>query len=286
MLIKSVTSFTEGLKNKVTNPFFGTLISVWIIHNYKFVYTVFNFRASTGLDDRLRFISTYLESNKFLPNLGICILIAIGVLVATYILMNFSRLIVYFFDKKITPWIKKITDSKSIVSKEEYDRQKLELERVQTRFDQEHEARLKLLSDYENLDGKYKNLLDSNSVLAEKLNEEEANNKKSEKKIELPGQGFKDEKTTLLFSKFKNYLSNKELIQNFKKLSLEILKSNFIRHSVGLEDLLMKDLVAVTAKKGTETKFKHTAKGKTLLEILDHMDEDASIIVRPLDDMI
>lgn len=284
MIKDLLVSFKDNIKAKTTNPFFGTLIVVWIIHNYKFVYTVFNFRASTGLDDRLTFIGTYLESDKFLPNLIWCIGYAILVLLATYILMNFSRLIVYFFDKKITPWIKKITDSKSIVSKDEYERQKLEFERVQYRFDQEHEARLKLLTDYEKLDEKYKNILEANSILAEKLNEEEVKGKKS---IEEDEVKLMSDKASVLFDKFKPYLNDKEIVKQFKDLSLEILKANWVSSGHNFNKLLVKGLVQVQSKSELEgVKYNFTPKGETFLELLDHMTETGSLIVRSLEDMV
>ncbi len=140
MIKDLLVSFKDNIKVKTTNPFFGTLIVVWLFHNYKFVYTIFNFRASTGLDDRLTFLGTYLESENFIPNFLWCIGYAILVLISTYILLNFSRLIVYAFDKKLTPWIKKVTDSNSIVDKDEYEILQQENIKLVGRIDQEREA--------------------------------------------------------------------------------------------------------------------------------------------------
>jgi len=284
MIKDLLVSFKDNIKSKTANPFFGTLIVVWLFHNYKFVYTIFNFRSSTGLDDRITFLGTYLESEIFIPNMLWCIGYAILVLIATYMLMNFSRLIVYSFDKKVTPWIKKITDSKSIVSKDEYERQKLEFERVQHRFDQEHEARLKLLTDYEKLDEKYKNILEANSVLAEKLNEEEAKGRKYNKEDEMKPMS---DKATALFDKFKPYLNDKEIVKQFKDLSLEILQTNWVSSSYDFNILLVKGLVKVQNKSELEgVKYGFTPKGQTFLEILDHMDDTGSFMLRSFDDMV
>jgi len=159
MIKDLLVSFKDNIKTKTTNPFFGTLIAVWIIHNYKFVYTIFNFRASTGLDDRLTFIGTYLESDKFLPNLFWCIGYAILALVATYLLLNFSRLIVYTFNKKVTPRVNKITDSKSIVTIDVYDDQVAETKKFEMRYEEEQDAKLNLQNKYDALEKKYQDQL-------------------------------------------------------------------------------------------------------------------------------
>lgn len=43
-------SFKENIKGKTTNPFFGTLILVWIFHNWRLIYSIFNFDTSSNLD--------------------------------------------------------------------------------------------------------------------------------------------------------------------------------------------------------------------------------------------
>lgn len=284
MVKELLVSFKDNLKSKTTNPFFGTLIVVWLFHNYQFVYTIFTFEKSKLPGSRLNYISSLLEPDKFLPNLAWCIGYAVIVLIATYILLNFSRLIVYLFDKKLTPWIKKITDSKSIVDKEKYDQEVKEKDRLQSRFDQEHEARLKLLTDYEKLDEKYKNLLETNNILSEKLTEEEGKGKKQSTVDELKPMS---EKASALFDKFKPYLNDKKIVKQFKEVSIEILKTNWVSAAKDYNDLLIKGLIEVKNKDSNNNiKYSLTSRGTTFLEVLDHMSEEGNLIIRSFDDMV
>ena len=92
MIQDLIVSFKENIKGKTTNPFFGTLIIVWVFHNWRLMYSLFNFESSSDLKTRLIFLSDYLDAENFLPDLLLCILMTIIVLISTYILLNLSRL--------------------------------------------------------------------------------------------------------------------------------------------------------------------------------------------------
>ena len=53
------SSFFDNIKDKTTNPFFGTLIFVWLVRNWDLVYTVFNFDSDCNLEDKKEFIRKY-----------------------------------------------------------------------------------------------------------------------------------------------------------------------------------------------------------------------------------
>lgn len=145
-------SIKENIKHKMTNPFFGSLIIVWFIHNWRFTYTIFNFSNTEPLEKKISFIATYLDPLNFLPNLGWCILISFAVLLISYSLISLSKLITNFFEKTVTPFIYKITDTSSIATKDEYEILKLENDRLVDKLDSERINRAKLqkeLSDTE-----------------------------------------------------------------------------------------------------------------------------------------
>lgn len=145
-------SIKENVKHKMTNPFFGSLIIVWLIHNWRFTYTIFNFSTTEPLEKKISFIATYLDPLNFLPNLGLCILISFAVLLISYSLVSLSKLTTNFFEKIVTPFIYKITDKSSIVTKDEYEILKLENDRLVEKLDSERTNRANLqneLSDTE-----------------------------------------------------------------------------------------------------------------------------------------
>lgn len=144
MIKDFLISFTDNFKEKTKNPFLGTYLLVWLIRNWNLVYTLFNFDENSTLDDKKDFITNYYTQVDFVANLGINILWAFGLLIATYLLLNISRLIVNLSEKRLTPWIYKITDSKSIVLKAEYERIRAENDDLQLRLDKERESKSRL----------------------------------------------------------------------------------------------------------------------------------------------
>lgn len=144
MITDFLISFSDNFKEKTKNPFLGTYLLVWFIRNWDLVYTLFNFDTDCTLDDKKTFISNYYENGDFIGNLGSNILWAFGILITTYLLLNISRLIVNLSEKRLTPWIYQITDSKSIVLKTEYERIRAENDDLQTRLDKERESKSRL----------------------------------------------------------------------------------------------------------------------------------------------
>lgn len=174
MIKDLLISFKDTMKTKTTNPFFGTLIIVWFIHNWQLIYTLFNFNVETKLESKIDFISSYLAPDVFIKNLGIVIIITFGVLISSYTFLNLSRFIVNFFEKIITPQVYKLTDKSSIVLKHDFEIQKLEKERYEKKYENEKELRLKLQNDYEVLETKYQKSL---------LIDESKNNKNSDSNV-------------------------------------------------------------------------------------------------------
>ncbi len=134
-------SFTDNIKEKTRNPFLGTYAVVWLIRNWYVVYMVFNFDKDCTMDDKLRLISEYFESHPFWENIGINILYTFGVLLATYILLNLSRLIVNGFERNLTPWIYKVTDKSSIVTKDTYQESLSRIKKMEADLESEKEKR-------------------------------------------------------------------------------------------------------------------------------------------------
>lgn len=50
--MKIFESFVDNIKQKTTNPFFGTLILVWLVRNWELIYTLFNFDKDWLLSDK------------------------------------------------------------------------------------------------------------------------------------------------------------------------------------------------------------------------------------------
>ena len=58
-MFESLHSLVDNYKSKIKNPLIGTIISVWIIHNWRIVYAVFNFDDNCTMQDKINFIDDY-----------------------------------------------------------------------------------------------------------------------------------------------------------------------------------------------------------------------------------
>ncbi|HEY0056585.1 MAG TPA: hypothetical protein VGB63_14620 [Pedobacter sp.] len=69
-MIKDIfDSFKDNLRERTTNPFLGTFVIVWVIKNWKLVYSLFYFDKDFTLEKRLNYISSYFKEDTFGENL-------------------------------------------------------------------------------------------------------------------------------------------------------------------------------------------------------------------------
>lgn len=147
MIKEAIDSFWENLKERTTNPFLGTLLVVWTIHNWELVYGLFTFDPKTTQQAKFDFIKNYFKNEGFVLNLISVIGITLIVLLGTYALLNLSRLIINCFEKIITPWVYKITDKGSIVLKKDYDSLSLKTRNLEEKLEHEREIKLKIIQE-------------------------------------------------------------------------------------------------------------------------------------------
>jgi len=216
-------SFKENFKDKTSNPFFGTLIIVWLTKNWNLFYSIFNFDSGTTLDQKRDFILKHFELRPFIETLVICVFEAFVILIVSYFLINLSRLIVNFYEKRVTPLVYKWTDENSIVLKSVYEVSENERKRLEKRVEEEREAKLKLQEDYDKLEKRI------GELLAQKNDKE--NIPKPESKVKTPKanveKSIDNSKITLLLNKLKK----EDKLDEFEKLASRILNNDPIQKS-------------------------------------------------------
>ncbi|OXA83479.1 hypothetical protein B0A56_01445 [Flavobacterium columnare NBRC 100251 = ATCC 23463] len=206
MIKDFLISFTDNLKEKTRNPFLGTYLLVWLIRNWELIYTLFNFDNDCNLNEKKEFIFSYYKKNDFITNLFTNILWSFGLLILTYALLNLSRFIVNLFEKKLTPWIYKVTDSNSIVLKETYDKLKSENNILELNLEKERESKGRLQIEISKLE---KKIEDSNSFT-------------NSISVENNEQNKIGDETELMFKKIKekdwliNYINNTTTVSKAK----------------------------------------------------------------------
>lgn len=158
MFSKVFSSLGDNILKKTTNPFLGTFILVWVVHNWKFVYSLFYFDSFYTLEMKLEKIESYFL-NYGIGDTLITILVAIAILASTYILLNISRLIVNFFEKKVTPLVYQITDKSSVVLKSDYVIMQKQAESLDLKVQEERELKLKAQNEISDLENRIAEIL-------------------------------------------------------------------------------------------------------------------------------
>ena len=152
-----------------------------------------------------------------MPDLLICILITIIVLIGSLILLSLSRLIVNFFEKIVTPRIYKLTDESSIVLKQDFEVMREESLRFEKKFELEREARLKLQNEYEQLETRLGQVLQKNNSEKEEPKTKVRNSENALRKI----------------------LDDKEKRESFKKMVDIVLNKRHVRDN-DMTDLMLR----------------------------------------------
>lgn len=114
--METFTSIIETIKERATNPFFGTLIGVWLCRNWLLVYTVFNFDEGTNLKVKQKFIETYFSKQDFWIELGTNVGISLAFVVMAFSLMVITRIIINVANHRLTPYFNSKTVSKLVVN--------------------------------------------------------------------------------------------------------------------------------------------------------------------------
>lgn len=117
MILETVNTFFTNIKQKTSNPFFGTLIFVWFVKNWELIYTIFNFDTCYTLNDKKNFIRSYFKDKNIWLEIAENILITIILLLIGYLFLVLSRMLANFIEHNITPKTNKIVASKLVVNK-------------------------------------------------------------------------------------------------------------------------------------------------------------------------
>ncbi|RBQ05847.1 hypothetical protein [Pedobacter miscanthi] len=154
MVKDTLNSMLDNIKERTTNPFLGTFVIVWIVKNWKLVYSLFYFDSAFTLPKRLAYIERYFNEKSFWCNMLVVVGFTILVLVITYILLALSRLLTEFYDKMVVPKIAKITDKSSIVLKSKYNELEEAFKLLEKRYEEERLAKVAAQNERDTSDTK------------------------------------------------------------------------------------------------------------------------------------
>lgn len=143
MVIKVIENTYDSFKDKLKNPFYGTLFAVWIIRNREFLFNLF-FNEKIDSNERLELLrNQFLNSDAVLNFLG-TILISLGLMVLIYLSLNLSRFIVELSERIAKPRIQKLFSTSSIVSREDFQNMEKDRDYFQKKYSEEKIEKNKL----------------------------------------------------------------------------------------------------------------------------------------------
>ena len=211
-----ISSFFDNIKDKTTNPFFGTLIFVWLVRNWDLVYTLFNFDSDCKLVDKKEFIRNYYVGKVIWQEIGYNIIIAFGLMLLSYVLIIASRLIVNVTNHNIIPRMNEKTVSKLVVNKNRFETVKKTRDEYFIRI-QDFEEQVVTLEQKNTL-VKKQNIEDTERInnLNKTIERHESNSIASNSKI-LDFKSQLDEKENDLASRKMALRKNEEIIRKNNK---------------------------------------------------------------------
>ena len=146
------SSFWQNIRLKTTNPFLGSFIIVWIVRNWQFVFGLFNVGNEKTFALRIEVLEGYLKSGNYIAEFFICIGLTFVFIILIYAFLNLNRLIVNFYDKRLTPLIYRISDFASIVTIADYKKMAQQRDAFESKFEEERNKRLDLQTQIEKLE--------------------------------------------------------------------------------------------------------------------------------------
>lgn len=162
-----INSFFSNIKDKLTNPFFGTFILVLIIHHWELWYTLFNFDSDCILGDKINFVRTYIVKNLTFKLFMLDILLAIIYMFLGYLIIVGTRSLAMWIEFGLMPMITNKIINKKVVRKSEYDDVVKEREEY---FDQYEEQRKNVRIFSKAIDEQTKQIKQKDEALLEQSN--------------------------------------------------------------------------------------------------------------------
>ncbi|MCT4587775.1 MAG: hypothetical protein N4A71_08135 [Carboxylicivirga sp.] len=226
---KDITiSFANLLKNRARNPFYGTLILVYLIRNHQSIYQLF-FIKQTTLKARLGILSE-LFGQGFIKELSICVGLAFLAMLISYVLTNISELLQVFFKQVVNVWVQKlidkITNKTNTYSKEDYLKMGEEKDFFEKKFNAERDKRLlteKERDDFEETIKKQNSDIASSRNTAMKKDDEYQKILKEKGELENELDWYKSEldKSGVINNSAPTEMSarDRELIESYKDLT-------------------------------------------------------------------
>ncbi len=224
-----LNSIFTSIKDKLTNPFFGTLILVLLIHHWELWFTIFNFDSGLLLDVKLQKIRDYAKVHFTIGQFAWDIFQAAIFMILGYLLIVATRSLVLWVEYWLWPWLTGKIISKNIVLKSEYD----EVVKQRQEYFNQYEEQRKNVRDFSKI-------IDDQTLLIKKYQEENSEQSKAINTYleEVNGLNRKSEKLQLelqtkiaAFDKLAIAKDQLEKIYEYQHMELEMFNGFFSKET-------------------------------------------------------
>jgi hypothetical protein len=170
-----INSFFGNIKDKLTNPYFGTLILVLLFNHWELIYVIFNFDNGLILENKLTFIENYITENLTFLSVFFDALWALVFMLSGYLIIVLTRSIVLWVEFWLMPFITGKIINKNVVRRNEYDKVVKEREDYFDRYEVQREnvrTFSKTIDEQtEQIKQKHKDLLKNYKTISETVEE-------------------------------------------------------------------------------------------------------------------
>lgn len=142
-------SFFQNIKDKLTNPFFGTLIIVFILHHPQFWYSLFNFDDGVNLQQKIIYLREIGSREFSIGEILKDILCAIFFVVIGYLIVLATRTLSMWIEFRLMPMITKKIVSENLVMRTEYDEVVKERNEYSEKYEEQRKAVRLMSKDYD-----------------------------------------------------------------------------------------------------------------------------------------
>jgi len=277
-----INSFFSNIKDKLTNPFFGTLILVLIINHWELWFTIFNFDSDCTLVDKITIIRNYTLKNLTILKFIWDVTQAVIFMILGYLIIVLTRSLVIWVEFSLMPFITGKIVSKNVVQKNVYDDVVIEREKY---FDQYEEQRknVRLFSktideQIQQIKVKDSNLLEQSNIISETVKELDlikSNLENTENKSKVQLQEINELKNSNETLQKENDLKNREL-NEYENLFFSTESNEFFSSLDRFTPEILKKV----------RELKEEKKWKTFIALGNFFENGGSIGGQALTDMI
>jgi len=222
-----LNSFFQNIKDKLSNPFFGTLILILIIHHWELWYSLFNFDPNYSRNAKVSLIRNLAEHELTMENVINDIVYASAISLLGYLIVIVTRSLSMAIEFRLMPFLTGKIINKNVVLKSTHDETVSERDEYAEKYEEQRKNVRLLSKNYDdqieqikNKDAELAKAMESISKITRDFNssEEKLQNREHELKkslntvshLESETQKQKDNLTIILndLTEFRNLFFN------------------------------------------------------------------------------